>query len=62
MCGELIRDPLHLNLHIARQHIRRPQPGADRTGLKSQMTSALGGLFDRAIINMLGRNKIKGKG
>lgn len=59
VCGELIRESLYLNLHIARAHIRRPAAGSDVSGLKSQMSTALGGLFDRAITNMLGGSKPK---
>ncbi|XP_071451067.1 uncharacterized protein [Hetaerina americana] len=61
VCKELYSDVISLNHHIAQQHLRR-RPGEGGAvpemdgNLKSQMTSALGGLLGKALANMRSRS------
>jgi hypothetical protein len=55
VCKELYSDVIALNRHIAQLHIKKKGDIEKDGGLKSQMSSALGGLLDRALNNMLGK-------
>lgn len=57
VCKELYTDMVALNAHIRKQHVKsrseQAAAGAKENGLKQQMTTALGGLLDRALTSML---------
>jgi len=57
VCKELYTDMVALNAHIRKQHVKSKteQPTTKENGLKQQMTTALGGLLDRALTSMLGK-------
>ncbi|KAF4529695.1 hypothetical protein B566_EDAN010781 [Ephemera danica] len=55
VCKELYSDVIALNRHIAQLHLKKRGDSDKDGGLKSQMSTALGGLLDRALSNMLGK-------
>ncbi|XP_059469078.1 titin-like isoform X3 [Neocloeon triangulifer] len=58
VCKELYTDMVALNAHIRKQHVKSKveiNTNATGNGLKAKMTSALGGLLDRALSSMLGK-------
>ncbi|XP_065348266.1 uncharacterized protein LOC135944940 isoform X2 [Cloeon dipterum] len=57
VCKELYTDMMALNTHIHQRHVKSKSEASSSTsnGLKEKMTTALGGLLDRALTNLLGK-------